>query len=169
MAIPLIDQLPPAPTPADPEDVFDTKAYDMVAALGPFIDQTNAVAQLVDGEGGRSQDLLDAATAQADRSKAQADISAREADRSRSAANEANASKQAAAASADTAKDYKNLTEALLENAIVGVSGPVVLQSQVITEDLTIPTGFNALIIGDFRVQPGVTIKGEGTAVLRGL
>lgn len=61
-------------------------------------------------------------------------------------------------------------TEAAAE-AILAVGGSqtsLFLQRQVFTNNIIIPTGYNALIIGDFTVQTGVTIEGQGTSTLRG-
>lgn len=82
MAMPLIDALPPAPTPADPEPVFDDKAYETVAALAPFVEQANALAVAVEGQAERSK-------TEADRSKTEADRSHAEASRAQTAADDA--------------------------------------------------------------------------------
>lgn len=89
MSMPLIDALPPAPTPADPEDVFDNKAYDLVAALGPFATQANALAVAVESEVGRSKEEADRSQAQVGAATSEANRAQTEADRSEGEANRA--------------------------------------------------------------------------------
>lgn len=108
MAIPLIDPLPPAPTPADPEPVFDDKAYEMVAALALFIEQANAVAALVDGEGGKSQAQVDAATSEAVKAKASAEAAKLSEISAKNSENSARDDKTAAASAAQSALRDKN-------------------------------------------------------------
>jgi|SRR5690625_786258 len=54
-------------------------------------------------------------------------------------------------------------------NALSGGDASVLLQRQVISSDVTIPTGYNALVFGDIILADGVTVRVEGTANLRGL
>lgn len=110
MAMPLIDPLPPAPTPADPEPVFDDKAYETVAALAPFVEQANALAVAVEGqaersktEADRSQAQVSAATVEANRAKTEADRSKGEANRAQLAADNAVAVTTGGTASIDPA------------------------------------------------------------------
>jgi hypothetical protein len=45
-----IDPLPSAPLPTDNQATFNTKAFNLVAALGTFVTQTNAVETAVDAD-----------------------------------------------------------------------------------------------------------------------
>ena len=86
--------------------------------------------------------------------------------------NEANRSK----AEAERAKTFKSESETLYEmtsiaagEALEHVSSLALMQKQILDIDWVIPTGYNALVIGDLTVNPGVTVTGVGTATLRGL
>lgn len=110
MVMPLIDQLPPAPSPGDVEDVFDDKAYDFAAAMERFGEQANTLALAVESEAGRSkteadrsQSQVSAATTEANRSKAEADRAKSEASQAQQAADDAVAVTTGGAASIDPA------------------------------------------------------------------
>lgn len=48
------------------------------------------------------------------------------------------------------------------------IRGPV-FQRNRIDSNLTIPTGFNVVMFGDFEVAPDVTVTGQGNSTFRGL
>lgn len=93
--------------------------------------------------------------------------------------NSALTSEQNARVFRDEAEQFANQSEDASVNAseaaaeaILAVGGAqtsLFLQRQVFTNNIIIPTGYNALIIGEFSVQTGVTIEGQGTSTLRGL
>lgn len=136
-------------------------------------------SRIIQGFEGSEQTAIDSAQAAAasaasalaskDSAAASAASASSSKDSAAASASSASTSASNAATSEANAKDYRDQTETLLSQAIDGISGPVVLQPQVISENVTIPTGFNALLIGDVHVSKGVIIEGQGTAVLRGL
>lgn len=92
--------------------------------------------------------------------------------------NSALTSEQNAKVFRDEAEQFANQSEDASANAAlaaaeaisaVGEKMPLLMQPQVISNNITIPTGYNALIIGEFHVNPGVIIEGQGSAILRGL
>lgn len=89
-----ITPLPPAPLPSDSPTTFNSKAFDLVAALAGFVTETNAVASAVD---------VDAAAADADAATAttQAGIATTQAGIATTKAAEAAVSAAAAAAFGD--------------------------------------------------------------------
>jgi hypothetical protein len=61
VAIPTVDDLPQPPSPLDPDDVFNNKAYAFVDALGPMVTQINAAIEAINNV--YSQDVVEVSTA----------------------------------------------------------------------------------------------------------
>lgn len=105
MAVPVISNLPPAPTRSDAPADFSTKADAMIGALQPMVVQVNIALQWMAGQ-------LTEAQAQAAAAAASALAAA-------SSASAADASKIAAAQQVDLAADQVALAAAEVDKAAV--------------------------------------------------
>ena len=79
------------------------------------------------------------------------------------AANSASASASSASASAATA------AQAVDAAAAIVYTQPLVMAPNTITQNVTIPDGYNAVLIGAVTIADGVTIMGLGSATLVGI
>jgi hypothetical protein len=84
-----ITPLPPAPLPTDSTAEFNSKAFALVAALDPFVTQTNATAVEVDADKTTATGAASTATTGANTATTQAGIATTQAGIATSAASEA--------------------------------------------------------------------------------
>lgn len=178
MAIPTLPAYPPAPTPSDSIEVFDQKAFSHVASLEPQRIRFNAALEWVSLQMDTLEDtvtqtgnLRAQAQTQANNAAASANLAGVRAADAHSAKQQSIDAKNEAQLQAVSAKGSSTNAALAAAEAIaaVGEKMPLLMQPQVISNDITIPTGYNALIIGEFHVNPGVIIEGQGSATLRGL
>jgi hypothetical protein len=145
MSTPTISTLPAAPTRTMTAAAFVTAADAFVAALATFVAEANILAADVN-----NTNINASASA-----LAQASSAATSAALALTRANTATTAAAAAAASAETAR------------AIVGVPPAfegLITQPNQIPSDVTIPDGYNALMIGDFELSPDATITCLGNS-----
>lgn len=93
-----IDPLPSAPLPTDNQATFNTKAFNLVAALGTFVTQTNAVETEVDADAATANAAASSATSSASTATTQAGVATAQAAAAAASAAAAAVSAQAAAA-----------------------------------------------------------------------
>lgn len=148
MPAPLISTLPPAPSRADDGSSFSAKADAFVAALPEFVSDTNTLADYLEG---RAVDADASAIASANSATT---AYAREL----AATTEANRAADEADDSADSAAQAAAFAAAAGTAANIG---PVSMNSNTITENLTIPPNYNAISVGKMVIADGkkVTIS----------
>lgn len=100
-----ITPLPPAPLPTDTPTEFNAKAFNLVAALDNFVDETNALAVAVDADAASADTDAGTATTQAGVATTQAGIATTKAGEAASSASAALTSANNAAASYDSFDD----------------------------------------------------------------
>lgn len=164
-----ITQLPPAPTPLDPVEVFDDKAFNLVDALDQFVEEANGLIDTVNTEADRAEATMEYIDGRAKSASASASAASNEATRSRNEANRSKLEADKAKLNRDESETLYEMTSIAAGEAIEHVSSLALMQKQIINSDWVIPTGYNALVIGDLNVNPGVTVTGVGTATLRGM
>lgn len=166
---PIVNNLPPAPLPTDSIEDFDSKAFDHVAALDQFVGEVNDVAEYVNSEAVRAESTMTYIDGRANAAATSATNAGNSANQS---LNEANRAK----GEADRSKELRVQSETLYtmtseaaSEALEHVSSLALMQRQIGSIDWVIPSGYNALVIGDLNVNPGVTVTGVGSATLRGI
>ena len=150
MPTPTITALPSTPSRSMTPEEFIAAADAFIAALPQFVIQANALAAFAVNTDITQAQSAAAYAASAETSRTQ----------SENASNTAVQKANAAALSAESAR------------AIVGIPPAftaLVTQPNRITVDMTIPDGQNAVIFGDFKVSPDVTVTGLGNANFVGL
>jgi|SRR5690554_1931972 len=116
MSAPQITPLPLAPSPSDPGDVFDAKAFALTSAWPDFINETNAAANYIEGGVDAVADSIAGAT----------DTAINAAQSAASAASASQVAQYASEASSATAVGAANF-----KGSWAGLSGPLGLPSSV--------------------------------------
>ena len=150
MTTPTISALPTTPSRNMTPDEFIAAADSFIAALPLFVSQANALSAFV-----VNTDIAQALSAAAYAASA-------ETSKTQSQQEAATATQKAidASTSAETAR------------AIVGIPpayASLIMQPNRIDTDMTIPDGQNAVIFGNFEVDPDVIVTGLGNSCFVGM
>lgn len=166
---PIVSKLPDAPLPTDTVEVFDEKAFDHVAALDTFVDEVNSATEYVNTEADRAEATMGYIDGRANAAATSATNAGNSANRSLNEANRAKGEADRSKELRDQSETIYTMTSVAASEALAHVSSLALVQKQIVDIDWVIPTGYNALVIGDLVVNPGVTVTGVGSATLRGI
>jgi hypothetical protein len=148
MTVPEITALPTPPSRSDSPDLFSTRGDAFLGALPDFQSETNALANYLEGRAVDSNASAIASAASAANAYAREQAAALQADRATTQATASAGSAAESAAFAVTAGTAANI-------------GAISMNSNTITETLTIPPNFNAMSVGKMVIADGkkVTIS----------